>query len=96
VSLLGTMGIEFMIPVLYGSLNWIIHLTQHRDQWQTLMNNMMKLLVSIEGRNFMNSWAALSFTVRKLLHGVMCINLVITYFECTVILTICKYIACKH
>jgi hypothetical protein len=53
----------------WEGVDWI-HLAEDRDQWWVLVNTIMNLQVPYKARNFLTSWANISFLRRAPLHGV--------------------------
>jgi hypothetical protein len=53
----------------WGGMDWIT-LAQYRDRWWELVNAVMNLRIPVNAQNFLNSWGAVSFSGRILLHGV--------------------------
>jgi hypothetical protein len=52
-----------------GGMDWI-ELAQDRGRWRALVNKVMKLWVPYNEGNFLTSCKPVSFSRRKLLHGV--------------------------
>jgi hypothetical protein len=52
-----------------GGMEWI-RLAQVRDRWRAIVNAVMKHRVQYNTANFLNSFKAVSFSRRTLLHGI--------------------------